>query len=192
LSYADDVHIVGDNTDTIKKNTEAFLHASKDFVLEVNPEKTKYMLMSRSQKIRQKYSIKRGNRSFEEVAEFKYLGTALTDQNHMDKEIKSRQNSGNNSYHSVQSLLTSLLMSRNLKVIICKTILLSVVLYGCEIWSVILREGRSFTGFEKSVLKRIFGPHRDEVTGEWRKLHNGEHHNLHSSSDVIRQIKKGE
>jgi hypothetical protein len=79
----------------------------------VNPEKTKYMLMIRSQKIGQKHSIKIANRSFEDVAEFKYLGTTPTDKNCMHKEIKSRLNSGNACYHSVQSLLSSHLLSRN-------------------------------------------------------------------------------
>jgi hypothetical protein len=87
------------------------------------------MLMSRSQKIGQKHSIKIGNRSFEDVAKFMYLGTTLTDQNCMHEEIKSRLNLGNACYHSVQSLMSSHLLSRNLKVKMYKTIILPVVLW---------------------------------------------------------------
>jgi hypothetical protein len=96
----------------------------------VNPEKTKYILMSRSQKRGQKRSIKIANRSFGDVAKFKYLGTALTDQNCMHEEVKSRLNSGNASCHSVPNFLSSCPLSRNLKVKIYKIIILPVVLYG--------------------------------------------------------------
>jgi hypothetical protein len=90
------------------------------------------MLMSHSQKIRQKHNTKRANRSFEDVMKFKYLGKTLTDQNCMHEEIMSRLNSGNACYHLVQSLLSSCLLPRNVKVKIYKTIIFPVVLYGCE------------------------------------------------------------
>jgi hypothetical protein len=79
----------------------------------VNPEKTKYMLVSRSQKIGQKHSMKIANRSFEDAAKVRYLGTTLTDQNCMHEGINSRLNSGNACYRSVQGLLSSRLLSRS-------------------------------------------------------------------------------
>jgi hypothetical protein len=80
-------------------------------------------------------------------------------------------------------------LSRNVKVKIYTTIILPVVFYGCETWSLTLREEHRLKVFENRVLRGIFGPTRDEVTGEWRKLHSGELRNLYSSPDIIRQIK---
>jgi hypothetical protein len=166
------------NTLLHRENTDASLDANKGVSLEVNPEKTKCMFMSYYQKAVQKHRIKIANRSFKDVAKIKYLGTKLTDQNCMHKEIKSTINSGNASNHSVQSLLSSCLLSRNVKVKICKTIFLPDVLYGSETWSLTLREEHRLRVFENRVLRGIFGPKRDEVMGEWRKLHSGELHNF--------------
>jgi hypothetical protein len=80
-------------------------------------------------------------------------------------------------------------LSRDLKVKIYKTIILPVVLYACETWSLTLREKRGLRVFENRVLRRTSGRMRDEVSGEWRKLHSGELHNFYSSTDIIRQIK---
>jgi hypothetical protein len=78
---------------------------------------------------------------------------------------------------------------RDLKIRIYKTIILPVVLYGCEIWSLTLREEHRLRVFENRVLRRIFGPKRDEVTGGWRKLHNEELQDLYSSPSIIRMIR---
>ena len=105
------------------------------------------------------------NSTFERVEEFKYLGTTLTNPDSIPEEIKSRLRLGNACYHSVQNLLPSRLISKNLKIKIYRTIILTVVLYGCETWSLTLREERKLRVFENMVLRRIFGPRRDEVTG---------------------------
>jgi len=95
------------------------------------------------------------------VEELKYLGTTVTNQNYIAEEIKSRLMSGNACYHSVQNILSFRLLSKNLK---NRIVILPVVLYGCETWSLTLWEERKLRVFENRVLRRIFGPRRDEVT----------------------------
>jgi hypothetical protein len=165
------------------------LKQRKKVSLEINAENTKYVLLTRHQNIDQYRDIKITNRSFENVSQFKYLGTTVTNQNLIEEEIKRRLNSGNACYHSVQNLLSSRLLSKNVKIRIHKTVILLVVLYGCETWSLTLREGHRLMVFENRVLRRIFGPKRDEATGEWRKLHIEELRGLYSSPSIIRIIK---
>jgi hypothetical protein len=123
------------------------------------------MLLSRHWNAGQNYYIKIGNRCFENVAQFRYLGMTVTNQNLIQEEIKRRLNSGNACYHSVQNLLPSCLLSKNIKIRIYKTIILPVVLCGCETWSLALREEHRLRVFKNRVLRRIFGPKRDEVIG---------------------------
>jgi len=94
--------------------------------LEVNPDKTKYMVMSRDQNAGRSQNLKIDNRSFEVVEELKHLETALTNHSSIQEEIKSRLNSGNACYHSVQNLLSSSLLSKNLKINVYRTIILPV------------------------------------------------------------------
>jgi hypothetical protein len=99
LAYTDDVNLLGDN---IKKNTETLIDASKEVGLEINVDKTKYMLLSRHQNVGQNWDIK--------MCQFKYLWMTVTNQNLIQGEVKMRLNSGNAYYHSVQSLLSSRLL----------------------------------------------------------------------------------
>ena len=118
--------------------------------------------MSGDQNAGPSHNIKIDNRSFERVEEFKYLGTTLTNQNSIQEEIKSRLKTENACYHSVQNLLSSSLLSKNLKIKVYRTIILPVVLYWCETVSLTLREEHRLRVFENRVLRVIFGPKRDK------------------------------
>jgi hypothetical protein len=144
------------------------------------------MVMSRHQNAGQNHNINIANKSFERVKHFKYLGTTLTYQNPLHEEIKSRLKSRNACYHSVQNLLSSRLLSKNIQMY--RTVILPVVLYGCETWSLTASEEQRLRVFENRVQRRISGPKRDEVTGEWRRLHKEIFH-LCSSPNIIRVIK---
>jgi hypothetical protein len=95
--------------------------------------------------------MKIDNRSIERVEEFKYLGVTLADQNSIQEEIKSRLKLGNACYYSVQNLLSSRFLSSNLKIKIYRILILPVVFYGCETWSLILREERRLRVLENRV-----------------------------------------
>jgi len=143
------------------------------------------MVMFRDRHAGRSQSMQIDNSSLERVEVFRYLGTTLTNQNSIQEEIKSRMNSGNACYHSVQNLLSSSLLSKNLKI----NTILPFLLYECETWSLTLREELRLRVFENRVLRRIFGPKRDEVTGEWKKLYTEKLSVLYYSPNIVRVIK---
>jgi hypothetical protein len=130
--------------------------------------------------------MKIDNSSFERVKEFRYLGT---NQSSIQEEIKRKLKSGNACYHSVQNILSSSLLFRNIKRKTYRSIIFPVVLYGCKTWSLTLRVECRLRVFEKKVLSRLFGAKRKELTGDWGKLHSKELTDLYYSQNIIRVIK---
>jgi hypothetical protein len=122
------------------------------------------------------------------VTKFKYLETILTNQNDIHDEIKIRLNLGTCllSISPKSFVFTSHI--KNLKIKIYKTVILPTALYGCETWSLTLREEHRLRVFENRVLRRVFGPEKEE-DGSWRKLHDDELHSLYSSPNIVRVIK---
>ena len=147
------------------------------------------MVMSRVQNAGQSHSIKTDNTSFEREEEFKFLGTTLTNQNSIQEDNHSTLQLGNVCCHLVKNLLSSSLISKFIKIKIKRTVILSMILYGYENWSLTFKEGHMLRVFQNKVLKKIFGSKRDEVTGEWRKLHNEELNDVYCSPNIIQLIK---
>jgi len=116
LAYADDINILGGSIHTLKEKAEALVVATREIGLEVSADKTKYMVMSGDQNAGRIQCVRIGNSTFKRMEEFKYLGTTLTNQNSILEEIMSRLRSGNPCYHLVQNLLSSRLLSKNLKI----------------------------------------------------------------------------
>jgi hypothetical protein len=123
------------------------------------------------------------------LEEFKCLGAALTNQNSFQEEFTSRLKSANAYYYLAQNLLSSSLLSKNLKIKTYRTITSNVVLYGYETWLLTMREEYRLMMYENRELRIIIGLKRDEVTGEQRKLHNVELNDLYSSQNIIQVIK---
>ena len=115
------------------------------------------MTTFRQQNVVQNQNIAIENLSFENVEKFKYLGVTVTNTNDICKEIKHKINMGNLCYYSLEEILSSHLLSKKLKVNTYKTIILPVVLYGCETWSLMLREEHRLRVFENKVLRKICG-----------------------------------
>ena len=149
------------------------------------------MITSRHRTVVQNQNIVIGKITFENVEKFKFLGVTITNTKDIREEIKRRINMGNACYYSLEQMLSSRLLSKKLKVNTYKIIILPVVLYGCETWSLTLRQEHRLRVLENKVLRKIFGAKRDDITGEWRKLHNAELHALYSSPDIIRKLKSG-
>ena len=120
LVYVDDVNILGGSVHTVEENTGAWVVASNEIGRDVSADKTKCMVMSRNQNARLSHDIKTDNSFVESVEQFKYLGKSVTDQNYIQEEFKSRLKTGSACYHSVQNLLSSSLLSKNIKIKIYK------------------------------------------------------------------------
>ena len=145
--------------------------------------------MSRDQNAGRSHRTKTDISSLERAEEFKYLGTILTNKNSIQEEIKSRLQSWNTCYHSVQNLLSYNLLSKILKCKVYRTTNLPVVLYGCETWSLTMSEEHRLKVSENRVLRRIFGLKWDKVIRGWKKLNNDGFNNLYSPPNTVRVIK---
>jgi hypothetical protein len=146
MDYSDYVNLMGNNICITDKNTKILIDSTNEVRPEVKIKKTKYMLPSRQWNAGQNLGLNIADISFNNVAHLKYLRTTLTIQNCIQVEIKRGLNSDNTCYYSVQILLSSHLLSKNMKIQMYRTIILPVILYGYETWFLTLREGKLSEG----------------------------------------------
>ena len=185
LAYADDLDIIARSTRTLKEAFIKLQRTAKDIGLQINQEKTKYM----------EVNIKHGKTpffevnecKFENVDQFKYLGTLITKDNNLHKELTHRIIMANRSYAGLKRQLKSHLLSTKTKIKLYRTLIRPILIYGSECWSLTKKEEEDLRVFERKVLRRIYGPTYDK--GAWRVKYNNELYQLYGEPDIIKVVK---
>lgn len=186
LGYADDIDIFGRNIEDLKMSYTKISSAASDIGLKVNVAKTKYMLVSRDQ--HQPANIAIGTDEFEVVSEFTYLGSSVNSQNNITEEIKRRILLANRTLFGLSRVLRSRFIRRGTKMNIYKTLILPVLMYGCEAWTLSEADQQLLMVFERKVLRLIFGPVC--VENEWRIRYNDELYSLYGDSNIMERVRQ--
>lgn len=190
LAYADDIDLIGDSILSTKDIFNKVERATREVGLKINEEKTKYMCINkttRRDRIGQNVTI--NNYNFERVQRFKYLGAVITDDNDVTEEIKSRIQSGNRCLFALDKLIKSRNLTRSSKIKIYKSIVRPVLTYGSETWTMTKANEEKLRRFERKILRKIFGPHHDVTTNQYRTRTNTELKALYNNADIVQEIK---
>jgi len=190
LGYADDIDVVGRNMGAVK---EAFLlleREASEMGLKVNEEKTKYMIAPQNNRfMAQHQSVTIGQNNYETTDGFTYLGCRINSENDISDEIQSRIASGNKSFYGLRKMFFSKTLSRKLKIKLYQTLVRPIVTYGSETWYMTQTNERRLGGFEKKILRLIFGPIKEN--GWWRRRYDHEIIKMYGEPDIVRFIKIG-
>lgn len=185
LAYADDIVILGQTEDDIRKLFKLLEDETRITGLKINSDKTKYMQISRNPN--NIGSLKIDDWEFQKVDEFKYLGSIINEFGLFGKEIEHRLITANKCYYSLHKLLSSKLLSRSSKLRCYKTIIMPTLLYCCETWVLTKKTTKSLFTFENKILRKIFGPIQEN--NSWRILKNKELREIYKDPDIIALIK---
>lgn len=192
LAFADDIDIVGTSTIKVKEQFTRLEKESQKMGLKINEEKTKYMHIARQAgRDRVGQNVTMGEFNFERVNSFKYLGAILTSENDTSEEIKARIQSGNRCMYALSNVLRSRDLTRGSKLRIYNTVIRPVVTYGSETWTITKTNERRLRCFERKVLRKIYGPIKDQGTQQYRIRTNKELEELYKSPSIIQEIKSG-
>jgi len=187
LGFADDIDIIARSRRALEEAFARIEEEGKNVGLFVNESKTKYMLATNKSATNQHQNTKFGQHNFEVVKEFIYLGANINSKNDINVEVKRRITLANRCYFGLQKQLGSKLLSLTSKVLLYKTLILPVLLYGSESWTLPQTSEQELKTFERKILRKIYGPVNDE--GYWRRRYNAELILLYQDVDVIKKIK---
>ena len=172
LGYADDLDLLGESREDVRRLCAELLIQARRVGLEVNEEKTEYLVMARNRQDEAPLEV--DGLSFKNVTEFRYLGSFVTSDNDIEYEVASRIQSGSRCLFSLGHVFRSRVLSRGAKLRIYNAVLRPIVTYGCETWNLTVRAQKRLLTFENKVLRRILGPKRDPLTGRLRMRSNEE------------------
>ena len=153
----------------------------------MNEQKTKYMIMSKSEIRRAPQTLTIGENKFEGVSCFRYLGAMVFNDNDLSREIKNEIQAGNRAYFANRMIFKNRLITRNTKVKIYKTLVRPVVTFGSETWTMKRSDEDALRVFERRILRKIYGPIKEN--GDWRIRYNSELEHLIGGQDIVRFIK---
>lgn len=189
LAYADDIVLVSRRKAELEEGYLRLQEAAGSLGLEVNQEKTKYMVTSNAMRAERAGMVELGNKRYEQVSRFTYLGSLVTENNVMAEEIKERIACGNRCYFSLQGVFKSKNISRTTKTKIYKTLVRPVLMYGSETWTMTQMEEEWLRRWERKILRRIYGGINEN--GVWRTRTNQELRALYQEPDIVTEIKTG-
>jgi hypothetical protein len=186
LGYADDIDIVSRDMRSMAESFNNIQAAAENMGLYINVDKTKYMKSSVSTPTSN--NIKIADCEFEAVQDFTYLGSTVNATNDMSQEVKRRIMLANRTLFGLSRILRSRYVQRNTKIQIYKTLIIPVLIYGAETWTLSTSEKNLLGIFERKILRMIFGPVCDR--GEWRIRYNNELYTMYSDSSIVEKIRK--
>uniref|UniRef100_A0A8D9EGY4 Craniofacial development protein 2 n=1 Tax=Cacopsylla melanoneura TaxID=428564 RepID=A0A8D9EGY4_9HEMI len=188
LAYADDIAIMGENREEIERCMIVLERETNKVGLEINKEKTEYMIVGRNAS--QTTTVNVNGNNYKMVNSFKYLGTQLNSHNNIEEEIKIRIVNANRSFFALHNLFKSKISSRKSKMKIYKAVIIPVLTYGCETWPLTKQTEYKLQTFENKVLRKIFGPIRDLDSGTWKIRKNRDIWTLYNAPLITEVVKE--
>ncbi|KAE9540045.1 hypothetical protein AGLY_005297 [Aphis glycines] len=187
LAYADDIVVIGNSQESIQSTVEELMKIGKYIGLTINSGKTKYMMLKRGGGDHNNLQV--GNNIFEQVQEFKYLGSTLNNQNNMHGEINIRLDAANRCLYALSTLFKSKLLSRKTKEHLYISYIRPVLTYACATWATTKGDDEKLRLFERKILRKIYGPIFNNAEQKWEIRTNTQLYQLYKREDVVQFIK---